>query len=194
MKKKKIKRNLVVLFSVVTLSVTGLHTDIMSAPIYATQKNDKENIGTEKELSVVKELTDERTENSNTYLMSDGSKKLEILGEDIRYKENGKLKEYNTSLSNINKNDKKRIRKTVAENAPEDFDYVNTSGDSKQYFPNKLKNGSEIVMSKDKYSLSFLPCINKENLLMSEVKDNEITYMSSNKEIEYQYKSTSLGL
>lgn len=194
MKKKKMKRNLVVLFSVVTLSVTGLHTDIMSAPIYATQKNDKENIGTEKEISVVKELTEERTENSNTYLMSDGSKKLEILGEDIRYKENGKLKEYNTSLSNINKNDKKRIRKTVAENAPEDFDYVNTSGDSKQYFPNKLKNGSEIVMSKDKYSLSFLPCINKENILMSEVKDNEITYTSSNTEIEYQYTSLKNGV
>lgn len=193
MKKKKIKRNLVVLFSVVTLIVTGLHTHIMSASIYATPNN-KENIGTEKELSVVKELTEERTENSNTYLMSDGSKKLEILGENIRYKENGKLKDYNTCLSNINKNDKKRIRKTLAENTPENFDYVNVSGDSKQYFPKKLKNGSEIVMSKDKYSLSFLPCINKENLLMSEVKDNEITYMSSNKEIEYQYKSTSLGL
>lgn len=194
MKKKKIKRNLVALLSVVTLTVTGLHTDIMSAPIYAAQKNNKENIEAEKEISVVKELTEERTENSNTYLMSDGSKKLEILGENIRYKENGKLKDYNTCLSNINKNDKKRIRKALAENASEDFDYVNASGDSKHYFPDELKNGSEIVMSKDKYSLSFLPCIEKENILMSKVKDNEITYTSSNTEIEYQYTSLKNGV
>ena len=47
--------------------------------------------------TVVKELKKYRTENSNTYLLSDGSKKIEIFGEDIRFKEDGKYVEYNSS-------------------------------------------------------------------------------------------------
>ena len=40
-------------------------------------------------VTVVKELTDERTENSNTYLLSDGSKKTELFLSNIRYEKDG---------------------------------------------------------------------------------------------------------
>ena len=52
---------------------------------------------TNKKATVVKELKDFRTTNSTTYLLSNGSRKLEIYGEDIRYKENGKYVDYDPS-------------------------------------------------------------------------------------------------
>lgn len=61
------------------------------------------------ELIVVKELKDKRTENSNTYLMSDGSKKIEIYSGAIRYKENGRLVDYNPSLIELSKEDRNKL-------------------------------------------------------------------------------------
>lgn len=48
---------------------------------------------------VVKEIKKERTENTKTYLLSDGSKKMEIFADAIRYKEDGKWKDYDASLT-----------------------------------------------------------------------------------------------
>lgn len=44
--------------------------------------------------------------------MSDGSKKLEWYGDDIRYKENGKWKDYDSSLKEIENKDLKELEKT----------------------------------------------------------------------------------
>ena len=58
---------------------------------YQSQKVEaKENKKNEK-VTVVKELSDERTVNSNTYLLSDGSKKKEMFLSNIRYEKDGKL-------------------------------------------------------------------------------------------------------
>ena len=69
----------------------------------------------EKDISVVKELKDLRTTNSTTYLLSDGSRKLEISGGDIRYEENGVLKDYNPELKKLSDNNKNDL-KDILEN------------------------------------------------------------------------------
>ena len=58
-------------------------------------------------MRVVKELTSERTENSNTYLLSDGSKQKEIFTDNVRFRKNGELVEYNTTLDKLTNIDKK---------------------------------------------------------------------------------------
>lgn len=191
---KKVLRRILSLILVMTMLVTGLNLDVMAESVYAAQKQEEKYQKTKEKVTVVKELIGERTENSNTYLMSDGSKKLEILGENIRYEENGKLKDYNTSLSKINKEDKNELKNTVAENHVDEFHYVNASGDSKQYFPDEFKDGSEIVMSKDKYSLSFSLCTDKEGIFKAKVSNDEIRYVATDENVEYQYVSLRNGI
>ena len=42
------------------------------------------------------------------------------------------------------------------------YAFVNKSGDAKNYFPKKLDEDSFIVMTKDKYSISFSPMIDEK--------------------------------
>ena len=60
---------------------------------------------------VVKELKEFNTANSTTYLLSNGDRRLEIYGEDIRYKENGKYVEYNPELKKITDGENEEIKK-----------------------------------------------------------------------------------
>ncbi len=191
---KKVLRRILSLILVMTMLVTGLGLDMMEEFVFATQKAKKVEDNQRDEVKVVKELVNERTESSNTYLMSDGSKKLEILGENIRYEENGKLKDYDTSLSKISKEDKNELENTVAENNLDEFDYVNESGDAKQYFPAEYKDGSEIVMSKDKYSLSFSLCTDNEDIFKAKLNNDEIRYAATDENVEYQYISLRNGV
>lgn len=55
-----------------------LNLDKMVESVYATQKTEDNQ---KNEVTIIKELVNERTEKSNTYLMSNGSKEFEILGE-----------------------------------------------------------------------------------------------------------------
>lgn len=58
--------------------VMELNLDKMVESVYATQKTEDNQ---KNEVTIIKELVNERTEKSNTYLMSNGSKEFEILGE-----------------------------------------------------------------------------------------------------------------
>lgn len=82
---------------IIALMVTGLNLDTMADSVYAAQKNRTESNAGKEKVTVVKELTGERTESTNTYLMSDGSKKMEVYGENIRYKEKGRWKDYDNT-------------------------------------------------------------------------------------------------
>ena len=134
MRRKMLKSTVAIVLSI-ALAVTGLNTDIISqaasitqkvtqeeSKITAKQKEDakredekvkeklkdtKESKEKNKKATVVKELKELRNSNSTTYLLSDGSKKLEICGEDIRYKENGKYVDYDSSLKKISKSEEK---------------------------------------------------------------------------------------
>ena len=76
-----------------TIAIVGTGSGINAL---ANSVNDGKNSqkSDDNKVTVVKELTDERTENSNTYLLSDGSKKTEIFLSNIRYEKDGQLKDY----------------------------------------------------------------------------------------------------
>ena len=76
-----------------TIAIIGTGSGINAL---ANSVNDGKNSqkAADNKVTVVKELTDERTENSNTYLLSDGSKKTELFLSNIRYEKDGQLKDY----------------------------------------------------------------------------------------------------
>ena len=117
--------------------VTGFYCD-------NTSMNVSTKAGTNKTVKIVKELKKERTKNTNTYLLSNGTKKKEIFFEDIRYEKNGKLINYDSRLSQISEKDVKSLNKRIDKRI-EDYLLVNKKGDSKQYFPAELskKTGKE---------------------------------------------------
>ena len=194
--KRTIKKTISVVMTLI-IAVSGFRLDITKINIYGSEnmKSETNNVNVDvsknidEQPEVVKELKSERTENSNTYLMSDGSKKLEIANEDIRYKENGKWKDYDPTIKQTTENDKKNIDDVVKNN--EDYDYVNKSGDSKQYFADKLDGKSGIVMTKGDYAFSFIPIT--EDKLVGKMSDNEIKY-ENDTNVEYKYESLQNGV
>lgn len=109
---RKLFRKILSLILVITISVTVLNLDMMPESVYAGEKTvaakEKEKI------TVVKELADERTENSNTYLLSDGSKKTDFFMDDARYEEEGKMVDYDPSIVNLNQWEKKKLKSTAS--------------------------------------------------------------------------------
>ncbi len=75
---RKVLRRILSLLFVMTMLVMELNLDKMVESVYATQKTEDNQ---KNEVTIIKELVNERTEKSNTYLMSNGSKEFEILGE-----------------------------------------------------------------------------------------------------------------
>lgn len=131
---------------------------------------------TNKKATVVKELKDFRTTNSTTYLLSNGSRKLEIYGEDIRYKENGKYVDYDPSLKKISKSETKELagQKVIADKDAEgNYAYVNTAGDAKNYFPENLDEDSAVVMVKKSHAISFVPVRKEETVQESSEKNRD---------------------
>ena len=192
MRRKMLKSTVAIVLSI-ALAVTGLNTDIISqaasitqkvtqeeSKITAKQKEDakredekvkeklkdtKESKEKNKKATVVKELKELRNSNSTTYLLSDGSKKLEICGEDIRYKENGKYIDYDPSLKKISKSEKNELseNKHAVYGDGAEYVYVNTAGDTKQYFPETLDENSAVVLTKKNYKISFAPILKTDN-------------------------------
>ena len=140
----------------------------------------------------VKELTDERTENSNTYLMSDGTKKKEIFLEDIRYKENGEFVDYDSSLSTPNKADTKILKNKTNEDS-KDYLLTNTSGKCKQFFPVDLNEQNGIVLNYKNYVLEMAPVVG-DNVFDIDHKNNKIEYKTPLKEMKYEYISLNNGV
>lgn len=191
---RKIKRKVLSLLLIVALVTTGINLNMMSQFIYARQERAKESNRIEEKVTVVKELVDERTENSNTYLLSNGSKKLEIYGENVRYENEGELIDYDsnlTTLSNIDRKELKNIRKEH-QNA---YVKVNKQGDSKQYFPEEIRNDTPVILKKEGDTISFCPELGKdEKVAMDETEENKLTYTTEDRRVEYIYTSLNNGV
>ena len=161
-------------------------------------------------VTVVKELTDERTENSNTYLLSDGSKKTELFLSNIRYEKDGQLKDYENEIVDIGKNVKKSIS-TYGSGDKSSYKYVNKSSDNKAYFSDDIEDG--IMLSHGKYILKMTPVIEEENddinkddkntsqsnennefECIKNEESNELKYISEAKNMEYQYSVNNCGV
>lgn len=174
-------RKVLSLILVMTMTVTGLNLDMMSESIYAIQKQREKHEKTEEKVTVVKELTNEQIENTNTYLMSDGSKKLEIYGDNIRYKEKGRWRNYDNTLDDIVVADKKKLKavsKKLDEIDADEYVYVNKQGDSKQYFAEVLDEEHPLeeqlttLKMQNKKLLILCEKLQKQNSQLSELKTN----------------------
>ncbi|CCY68156.1 DNRLRE domain-containing protein [Eubacterium sp. CAG:161] len=120
--------------------------------------------------------------------MSNGSKKLEWYGDDIRYKENGKWKDYDSSLKEIENKDLKELEKTdVVESnkAIAQYKMVNTEGNSKQYFPEELGKDTPIIMKKDKYEIAFSQKTEKGEMPKKSDGDYEVIYTGEDSRTQY---------
>ena len=150
-----------------------------------------------KKAAVVKELKNLRTTNSTTYLLSNGSRKLEIYGEDIRYKENGKYVDYDPSLKKISKSEEKELKEqkvTKDKDTAGDYAYVNTAGDAKHYFPENLDEDSAVVMTKKNHVISFAPkFFTPLKIEKKSIKEDNLTY-SDGRAVSYQYTSLKNGV
>lgn len=142
-------------------------------------KNHSKVIG--KETKVVKELVEERTENSNSFLMSDGTIRTDICTNNIRYMENGELVDYDNNLVCLSYDDEKLLHKFGDEKI-EDYVAVNKSGDSKQFFPKSPVN-SDVILTKDNFKLGF--SLNIGETFTYSISDKKIIYNSENTKIEY---------
>ena len=161
----------------------------------------KEN-GKEKEPEIVKELKNLQTENSNTYLLSNGSKRVEYYNNNIRYKKNGKYVDYNPALKKLSALEKEQIIKESKKKNTEEYIYTNISGDAKQYFSKDLRE-TGVLLKKDKYSVSFIPKETKEKqsedsvedgIRMAEIHGEEIVYGDEGSDIQYKYTSNYDGI
>ncbi|MEQ2491891.1 RHS repeat-associated core domain-containing protein [Ruminococcoides intestinale] len=138
----------------ITLCATvglSLPVDVVAAtlPKAETQYSSFDNVVGEnpEESKIVKELTDERTENSKEFLLEDGTKMIAQYNEPVHYKDSkGKWVEYNNTLSED---------KTASPDEAGDSSYINKSSDISVNLSNKAKSKNMISLQSDGYKISW---------------------------------------
>ena len=170
---------------VVTIIGTGTEIDTLANTIQKDSSTiELANKDQDTDISIIKELKSERTENTNTYLMSDGSKQLEMFFEDIRFYDNEKLVDYDATLI---PNKEEIILGKDLKISPENYAYSNAVGDSKQYIPSTLSEESPVVLVKGENLISFFP-VREQDTDISKVsidKDGNAEYKLEDKIFEF---------
>ena len=144
------------LFSVVSITLCATIGLSLPVEVYASTLPEKETqyssfdnvVGENPEESkIVKELTDERTENSKEFLLEDGTKMIAQYNEPVHYKDSkGKWVEYNNTLSED---------KTASPDEAGDSSYTNKSSDISVNLSNKAKSKNMISLKSDGYKISW---------------------------------------
>lgn len=144
------------LFSVVSITLCATIGLSLPVEVYASTLPEKENnyssfnnvVGENPEESkIVKELTDERTENSKEFLLEDGTKMIAQYNEPVHYKDSkGKWVEYNNTLSED---------KTSSPDEAGDSSYTNKSSDISVNLSNKAKSKNMISLQSNGYKISW---------------------------------------
>ncbi len=168
----------------------------------------------------IKELKNERTVDSNTYLLNNGMKKTVYYSDNIRYEEDGKVKAYNPELVKMDESDKEEAGKSkvISDSNTEAYKYVNEAGDTKQYLPKTMKEETPVLLTNNKYRVSFAPVsdekIQKDTMFENktravEIENQEVTnivtekkeekkvkanYEYANKDVSLSYQSLEHGL
>lgn len=128
-----------------------LPVDVVAAtlPKAETQYSSFDNVVGEnpEESKIVKELTNERTENSKEFLLEDGTKMIAQYNEPVHYKDSkGKWVEYNNTLSED---------KTASPDEVGDSSYTNKSSDISVNLSNKAKSKNMISLQSNGYKISW---------------------------------------
>ena len=146
----KAARKVVSFILIAALALTGVDVRIEPKLVDAAEKIIENNKKLEHNVKIVKELVNERTENSNTYLLSDGSKRTDIYNENIRYEDKGELVAYDATLTKLNKTDRQELNSNLGTGSANEYIAVNAKGDSKQYFPKELNKYNGVIMKNGK--------------------------------------------
>ena len=104
-----------------------------------------------KDVSSESEKVIKKTENSTVYQLEDGKKKEVIYDSNIRFKEKGKLVDYDPSLIKID--DKKTDNYTDIS----DYKYENNKGDKKNYLPNTISEETPVILENNNYQITMAP-------------------------------------
>lgn len=217
MKYKLLKKVTAVMLSIL-ITVTGVNIETFNSflnvekVVSFTEVKAKEK-KTEKEPYIVKELKNLRTEDSSTYLLSNGLKRVEYYSNNIRYEKNGKYIDYDSTLRKVSNKEKNELEQKILNYNgvnkvdAEKYLYTNTSGDAKHYFPKSLKD-TGILMKKNNYVIHFIPNIDtekneqfnsqtetfdKENKEALQNQESEVIENKENDSIEYGMKEKSLN-
>ena len=144
------------LFSVVSITLCATIGLSLPVEVYASTLPEKENnyssfnnvVGENPEESkIVKEFTNERTENSKEFLLEDGTKMIAQYNEPVHYKDSkGKWVEYNNTLSED---------KTASPDEAGDSSYTNKSSDISVNLSNKAKSKNMISLQSNGYKISW---------------------------------------
>ena len=144
------------MFSVISLTLCVTIGLSLPVEVYASTLPEKETqyssfdnvVGENPEESkIVKELTNERTENSKEFLLEDGTKMIAQYNEPVHYKDSkGKWVEYNNTLSED---------KTASPDEAGDSSYTNKSSDISVNLSNKAKSKNMISLKSDGYKISW---------------------------------------
>lgn len=170
MKRKLWKSLKQVIAVVLILAVTGTGIEM---PVYAEQKDspveatvENKNVDREgKEIPVaVRELKKERAIDSNTYLLNNGMKKTVYYSDNIRFEEDGQIKEYEPELVKTENEDKEDVAKSkvIQEQDSLRYSYVNKAGDTKQYLPKRITEDTPVLLTNNNYRVSFSPLTDTE--------------------------------
>lgn len=138
-------RNKKLLFTLRTTAVTLIAAMVITLlPTEGAGFWAKASDGSEvKEVYIVDELTELRTENSKTYLKSDGSRSAVFSSGALHYEENGTWKDIDNTFETVNKNGEEYYKNTAA---PVDV-----------LLPAELDEDKGITVEKDGYSVTVSP-------------------------------------
>lgn len=189
-KSRKFKKVVAIALTVATTTTLGNGGVYKSVSGVENASKPEQTVVKEKP-KVLKELKDERTQNSNTYLMSDGSKKTEIHTDSIRFKDKGNLADFSTKLVKISKDAKDILDEKTDVNG-EDYKYINESGNIRQYFPKTLSVDTGVVLNNGKYILNMLPVTEEEYI--PQKNESTVTYSTEETNIKYEYISMKNGV
>ncbi len=104
------------------------------------------------------EVEEERTEDTTSYELADGTRQLVIHSSEVRYEDaNGELVDYDPTLTEI------KEKQTMQERSLEGYAFENTEGDRKQYLPEKLDPDTPLLLEHDDLAIQMQPVTDRED-------------------------------
>ena len=142
----------------------------------------------------------DKTENSTIYQLDDGMKREIIHDSNIRFKENGKLIDYDPSLVKVEDN------KTENNTDISQYAYENNKGDKKNYIPKNISEETPIILENNTYQITISPTEKETNKVKVEdenvlnIYDEEVKlpvkaiYESKDQKSSLEYISQDNGI
>ena len=103
------------------------------------------------------ELPEERTEDTTTFQLQDGTKELVLYSDAVRFEnEKGELVDYDATLTEVTD------QKSEQDNRLKGYAYENTEGDKKNYIPEELDTETPLLLEYEGKSIGIAPAVEEE--------------------------------